>query len=83
MDTFYGTRIHCVLDTFLRAAFGHDHFGFFLFRVEVENFRAELYTAFAADTFIGINIYQSLHIEGSLAFQIVPLIMYSGEQKVK
>jgi hypothetical protein len=70
MYAFYRTSIHRLLDTFLRATFGQDNLGFFLFLVESENFRAELYTTFAADTFIGIDIYKPVHIATSSCFSL-------------
>jgi hypothetical protein len=67
---FFRTSIHRFLNTFFRAAFGQDNFGFFLFLVESENFRAELHTTFAADTFIGVDIYKPVHIETSSHFSL-------------
>jgi hypothetical protein len=70
MDAFYGTSIHGLLDTFFRATFGQDNLGFFFFLVESENFRAKLYTTFATEAFIGVDIYKPVHIETSLYFSL-------------
>jgi hypothetical protein len=70
MDTFYWTTIHRFLNTFFRATFGQDNLGFFFFLVESENFRAELHTTFATDTFIGVDIYKPVHIETSSYFSL-------------
>jgi hypothetical protein len=70
MYAFYRTSIHRILDTFFRAAFGQDNLGFFFFLVESENFRAELYTTFTTEAFIGVDIYKTVHIETSLYFSL-------------
>jgi hypothetical protein len=63
VDALYRTPIHRILDTFFRTTLGHDNLGLFFLLIKSENLRANLHTTFAADTFIGIDTYQSVHFK--------------------
>jgi len=55
VNAFNRTRIHCLLNTILRPTLGHDDFSLFFCFVKCKYFWTKLNTAFATNTFFGVN----------------------------